>query len=565
MLGFGGATVTGTPKAVLAGLAFILMGTGILAGQSAPPRIERIRVGIYENAPKVFTDEQGNPAGIFVDIIQHVRRMEGWQIEFVPGSWAEGLERLERGEIDLMTDLARTPEREKRFGLNRVPVLSSWFQVYARKGSGIQSILDLRGKRIAVLDKSVQQTAFEHLAGSFGITNAIVGVADYAGVFAMTAEGRVDAAIVNHFFGNLHARKFGLVDTSVVFYPSTLHFGAPIGKNHHILDAIDRHLSELKRDTRSVYYHSLARWTSEEVPVKVPAWLVVGGLAVAGGLLLASAVGLMFKRKLDERTYELRRTNTMMEEKIGERTRDLANALERARDADRIKSAFLATMSHELRTPLNSIIGFTGILLQGLAGPLNEEQRKQMGMVQSSSRHLLSLINDVLDISKIEAGQLTLANGEFEVRPVVEKIIRMMHPMAEMKGLGLELEIGPGVDRMDGDQRRVEQIIINLLNNAVKFTENGSVGLTVRSDQRRICLCVRDSGIGMKPEGMINLFSPFHQIDSGLARKHEGTGLGLSICKRLVEMMGGTIDVVSDYGKGSQFTVCLPLRRNADG
>ena len=116
-----------------------------------------------------------------------------------------------------MTDLARTPEREKRFGLNRVPVLSSWFQVYARKGSGIQSILDLRGKRIAVLDKSVQQTAFEHLAGSFGITKAIVGVADYAGVFAMTAEGRVDAAIVNHFFGHLQARKFGLVDTSVVF------------------------------------------------------------------------------------------------------------------------------------------------------------------------------------------------------------------------------------------------------------------------------------------------------------------------------------------------------------
>ncbi|HPH04107.1 MAG TPA: ATP-binding protein [Spirochaetota bacterium] len=556
--------MNGLARALIAGLAELLLGAGLLSGQSAPPQGERIRVGVYENAPKVFTDEQGRPAGIFVDIIRHVGQLEGWQVEFVPGSWAEGLDRLERGEIDLMTDLARTPEREKRFGLNRVPVLSSWFQVYARKGSGIQSILDLRGKRIAVLDKSVQQSAFEHLAGSFGITNAIVGVADYAGVFAMTAEGRVDAAIVNHFFGNLHARKYGLVDTSVVFYPSTLHFGAPLGRNQHILDAIDRHLSELKRDTRSVYYHSLARWTSEEVPVKVPAWLVVGGLAVAGGLLLASSVSIMFKRKLDERTSELRRTNAMMEEKIGERTRDLASALERARDADRIKSAFLATMSHELRTPLNSIIGFTGILLQGLAGPLNEEQQKQMGMVQSSSRHLLSLINDVLDISKIEAGQLTLVNGVFEVCPVLEKIIRMLKPMAEGKGLVLELEIGPGVDRLDGDQRRVEQILINLLNNALKFTEKGGVRLMVRTDARRICFCVRDSGIGMKPEGMIDLFSPFHQIDSGLARKHEGTGLGLSICKRLVEMMGGTIDVVSEFGKGSQFTVCLPLGGSGD-
>lgn len=531
-----------------------------VSGQSAPPSSVLVRIGVYESAPKVFIDEQGNAAGVFVDIIRHIGRVEGWQIEFVPGSWAEGLGRLERGEIDLMTDIARTPEREMRFSLNLVPVLSSWFQVYARKGSGIQSILDLKGKRIAVLEKSVQQAAFEHLAGSFGITNAIVGVADYAGVFSMTAEGRVDAAIVNHFFGNLHARKYGLVDTSVVFYPSTLHFGAPRGRNQRLLDAIDRHLAELKKDTRSVYYHSLARWTSEGVPTQVPSWVIISGLAVVGGLLLASSVGLVFKRKLDERTLELRESNAEMERKIEERTRDLAEALLRARDADRIKSAFLATMSHELRTPLNSIIGFTGILLQGLAGPLNDEQAKQLGMVQNSSRHLLSLINDVLDISKIEAGELQLSPADFDVRASIEKTVRMLSPMAEAKGLRLTLEIGPGVGHMLADQRRVEQIVINLVNNAIKFTEVGMVHVAVRRDGERVCLCVRDSGIGMKPEGLINLFSPFHQIDSGLARKHEGTGLGLSICKRLVDMMGGVIDVLSEYGKGSQFTVCLPLR-----
>lgn len=240
---------------------------------------------------------------------------------------------------------------------------------------------------------------------------------------------------------------------------------------------------------------------------------------------------------------------------------ELVHAKDAAEAADRIKSAFLATMSHELRTPLNSIIGFTGILLQGLAGPLNEEQNKQLGMVQRSSRHLLELINDVLDISKIEAGQLELAWKPFDLRESVAKTVQLVSPLAEKKGLGMRLDISEEVGEIESDQRRLEQIMLNLLNNAVKFTDEGHIEVSCRVSDDQVLLSVSDTGIGMLPEDAETIFRPFHQIDTGLARKHEGTGLGLSICKRLLEMMGGRIQVESERGAGSTFTVSLPQRK----
>jgi signal transduction histidine kinase len=242
---------------------------------------------------------------------------------------------------------------------------------------------------------------------------------------------------------------------------------------------------------------------------------------------------------------------------------ELEAANERLKELDRLKSAFLATMSHELRTPLNSIIGFTGIMLQGLTGPLNEEQVKQMTMVQGSARHLLALINDVLDISKIEAGQLALSVTSFELRPSVEKMVKLVLPLAEKKGLDLKLELGDDLGTATTDQRRLEQIILNLLNNAIKFTEKGHVSISCRIEDNHTILSISDTGIGMRPEEIPNIFQPFHQIDTGLTRKYEGTGLGLSICKKLLEMMGGNIHVESQWGRGSIFTIRFPSNTGA--
>jgi len=243
----------------------------------------------------------------------------------------------------------------------------------------------------------------------------------------------------------------------------------------------------------------------------------------------------------------------------------------RAEAADRIKSAFLATMSHELRTPLNSIIGFTGIVLQGLAGPLNAEQTKQLGMVRSSARHLLELINDVLDISKIEAGQLEVHAEPFDLPALVERVTASVSPMAQKKGLVLTASVPPQLRQMVSDRRRVEQILLNLLNNAVKFTDQGSVTVTAEPvadfqpsaavpPVRAVRLRVTDTGIGIEPEELALLFQPFRQLDTGLTRQHDGTGLGLAICRRLAELLGGEISASSTWQHGSEFAVILPLR-----
>ena len=988
---------------------------------SADQRI--VKVGLYENAPKIFTSDAGRPSGIFIDIIEFIAMQENWRLTYVHGTWSDGLDRLEKGDIDLMPDVAYSAERDQIFDFHKVPVLSSWFQVYARKGSGIHSILDLEGKRVAVLERSIQQDAFEQLAVDFQLDPTLVLMPDYRTMFERVAADEVDAAITNRFYGLTHAKTFGLEDTAVIFHPSDLFFAAPANTSPAILDAIDDMLLNLKKDSQSVYYRSLKRWISEDVPFQLPSWVQTLGM-IAGVVLLTSlGASLVLKRQVNRRTRKLYHMNRILrtfsecnqalarcedenelldavchilldvggyrlawvgitddnniqhprlvahagigqtiqtpgkidnllaaptgdliqntletgepcsaqlrfpdselsflqgwgfnpkhasvlvlplladgktlgilcvhsleanafhakevtqltelasdlsfgmarhrmrgalkraeekrreaqlrfadiveflpdatfvidqdkkliawnhacevmtgitkdtllgqdgyahavpffgerrpilidlldrpipemeatykyvkrqgdkiyaesyipsfndgrgahlwgvaspfydqhgrrcgaieivrditeqkqmektlraselkyrelvmlansiilrwtrdgqiaflnefgqrffgyteeeivgsdlvgsivppiecsgrdlrqlmreirkdpqqyerninenirrngqrvwidwtnkvvldgkgqvkeilsigfditarihaeeqirqlndnlqkhaqvlEQRVAERTAELVVAKERAESADRLKSAFLATMSHELRTPLNSIIGFTGIMLQELAGPLNPEQKKQLSMVQTSSRHLLSLINDVLDISKIEAGQLELSASPFELRQSIEKMVKIVSPLAEKKGIKLILEIPEGPHKVVTDQRRVEQIILNLLNNALKFTDQGHVRVFCRSEDRHYILSVEDTGIGIEAEDISGLFQPFHQIDTGLSRKHEGSGLGLSICKKLLDMMGGAIDVQSKWGQGSTFTIRFPQQTQA--
>jgi PAS domain S-box-containing protein len=270
------------------------------------------------------------------------------------------------------------------------------------------------------------------------------------------------------------------------------------------------------------------------------------------------------ERRVALRTAELEAANRHLEAY----STAVANDLRVAEAADRLKSNFLATMSHELRTPLNSILGFTGIVLQGLAGPLTAEQAKQLGMVRGSARHLLSLINDVLDLSKIEAGQLEIHAQPFDLNASVEVVLASMRPLATGKGLELLAVSAPLPAPLVSDRRRVEQILLNLLSNAIKFTDHGSVTLTVDvvGDEwatgppgRVLRLRVADTGIGITPAGLATLFQPFRQLDSGLARQNEGTGLGLAICRRLATLLGGEMSAASEASQGSVFALTLPL------
>ncbi|MBC8011910.1 MAG: PAS domain S-box protein [Burkholderiales bacterium] len=316
----------------------------------------------------------------------------------------------------------------------------------------------------------------------------------------------------------------------------------------------------------SAVFHMLNRCQTERValhdeiefayPDGAKGWFDVRCQPVPEGIFVLS-IDISERKAAEGALLEL---YVNLEHKVAERTEELQAALVRAEAADRLKSAFLATMSHELRTPLNSIIGFTGIVLQGLAGPLNAEQAKQLGMVRGSARHLLELINDVLDLSKIEAGQLEVRAEPFDLAESISRVVASVRPLAEKKGLELVAHTADSPTGMCGDRRRVEQVLINLLNNAIKFTDHGRVTLVADGIGDSVRLRVSDTGIGIKPDDLAMLFQPFRQIDTGLARQHEGTGLGLAICRRLVTLLGGEITVASEWARGSDFTVLLPLQ-----
>jgi signal transduction histidine kinase len=262
----------------------------------------------------------------------------------------------------------------------------------------------------------------------------------------------------------------------------------------------------------------------------------------------------------DRAAEALRRARDELEERVRERTAELVQANQRLEELDRLKSQFLATMSHELRTPLNSIIGFTGILQQGFAGPVNDEQKKQLGLVFGSARHLLSLINDLLDLSRIEAGKVDIEREPFNFVEVIDEVIQNLTPMAGQKNIRLATDLPGQPMPMVGDRKRCFQVLLNLANNAVKFTDRGEVKITARTEGGQLRVVVADTGIGIKPEQIGMLFEAFRQLDGTAKRIYEGTGLGLHLCRRLLELMHGSIVAESEFGKGSRFTFSLPLQ-----
>jgi len=217
-------------------------------------------------------------------------------------------------------------------------------------------------------------------------------------------------------------------------------------------------------------------------------------------------------------------------------------------------------MSHELRTPLNAIIGYSDMLIDGDFGELNDKQDRFANHISTSGKHLLELINDILDLSKIEAGKMDLYYEVFTVKEVMKNLLTMISPLAKKKSITLELEVKPETLSITGDSIKFKQILYNLGSNAVKFTQNGgTIKINASKKNDMIEISVADNGIGIEKEMQENLFTPFYQVDSSDSRKYAGTGLGLALVKNYVELHGGKIRVDSEYGKGSTFTFTIPI------
>jgi len=263
--------------------------------------------------------------------------------------------------------------------------------------------------------------------------------------------------------------------------------------------------------------------------------------------------GEKLERQVEQRTADLE-----------QKSRELSGANVRLKEMSQLKSQFLSNMSHELRTPLNSILGFSEVLQEKMFGELNEKQQEYVNYISESGQHLLSLINDILDLAKIEAGKLEMEPAEVSLGDLLQNSLTMVKEKALKHGIELSLKLENEIPHIYADERLVKQVVFNLLSNAVKFTpDGGRVGIEAVKEDEHIRITVWDTGIGIKEEDKEKLFKEFQQLDSGRDKRYQGTGLGLALSKRLVEMHGGRIWVESEEGKGSRFNFTLPIKQEA--
>ncbi|NWG32860.1 MAG: PAS domain S-box protein [Chloroflexi bacterium] len=300
-------------------------------------------------------------------------------------------------------------------------------------------------------------------------------------------------------------------------------------------------------------------WPNDEWFGTLEALAGQAAIAVDNAHLFASYQRELAERKSAEE--KLRESHAELEKRIEARTADLRRANYKLERALRVKDEFLANMSHELRTPLNAVIGLSDSLAEQTAGPLSDKQQKYIATIRESGQHLLELINDILDLAKIEAGQIALSREKVDVTAVCQSCLRMVKQLAQKKNHQVFFDMDAGIGAIWADERRLKQMLVNLLGNAVKFTpENGKIGLQVRGDRENniLTFAVWDTGIGIREEDLPRLFKPFTQLDSDLARKAGGTGLGLALVAKLAAMHGGSVGVESQPGTGSRFTISLP-------
>jgi PAS domain S-box-containing protein len=306
--------------------------------------------------------------------------------------------------------------------------------------------------------------------------------------------------------------------------------------------------------------------TGMELPVEV----VSGKVKNQRGepIAIVSVLHDLTKQVENERLYEaLKRLNSELENRIREATADLAEQNARLQwqsqeveRANRLKSEFLASMSHELRTPINALIGYSSLLLDGVLGEVNPKQRDALARGRAAAEHLLALINDILDLAKIEAGKMPLRLEEVSLRDITLEVTQQIEPMVRKKQLEFEIDVDPDCPAIYTDRTKVKQVLLNLLSNAVKFTTKGRVTVETRCAADGVRIDVVDTGIGIRQSDLEAIWEDFRQVDQSRTREFGGTGLGLSITRKLLERLGGKVVVTSTYGEGTTFSVYLPLR-----
>lgn len=525
-------------------LLFFLNGCGLRRGFD---HARVYRVGIDHAPPYNILQTGASPSGLAVDLIREAARRAGMQIEFVPTTLRVD-EAFKERLIDLWPAATDTPSRRKWLHLTE-PYLTNRICLLSRADDPVTRDEQIAGKRVAAYNSSILK---EVVKSEFVSKVTLVETRGRRDGIESLCRDDVQAAVVEQRYleqALLHRPPVCSSIPFTIYNPARGERMLTVVASQDAADAAETLREEiaglLTDGTFSAVMGRYSAFTGDELRLALDR-------EKNKGLQRAYSVGLIAVVSMSLLLFW--------------QNRRLRHANRLASAAVNAKSSFLAAMSHEIRTPMNGVLGMTQLLLNG---PLSDEQREHAVTLRESGEHLMRILNDILDYSKIEAGRLDIVVRSFDLLSLVRQVSDLIAPVAASKGLMLRTELpAAALPLLRGDPGRIRQVLLNLLSNAVKFTDQGEVRLTVTAtsagaDRQTVVLRVADTGIGIAPEQQSHLFQKFYQADSSSTRRHGGTGLGLAICHDLVQLMGGSIEVESAPGGGAVFTVTLELKQDA--
>ena len=535
----------------------------------------KIKVGIYQNIPLTFIDEEGKIKGFFIDILEAVAKKEGWKIQYVPDSWPQCLKNLADGKIDLLGVIAYSPERAKLYDYSYENVQSEWAQVYTHNKSGIDSVLDLKFRKIAVLREDIHFINLRDMVNSFGFQARFIEAFEYETVLELVENGRCDAGVVSHNYGMQYEDQYNIHKSPIIFNPQKLYIAVPKGVNRELLDKFDWRLRDLKNAKKSVYYQSMNKWFGAGSGWDIPQWLIWITISIAGLLFIFLTTSVILRNRIKAKTQELSEKNIELVAEIEQRRqaemdrRKLEAQLQRAQKMEAI-GTLAGGVAHDLNNILSGLVSYPELLLMDV--PLDSPLRKPILTIQKSGVKAANIVHDMLTMARRGVAVTEVVNlnhiiSDYLKTPEFEKL-KMDHHHIQ-----IETHLAEKLLNILGSPVHLSKTVMNLISNAAEAMPNaGTIIISTKNsyidkpvsgyddidEGDYVILTISDTGIGISPDDINRIFEPFY---TKKVMGRSGTGLGMAVVWGTVKDHNGYIDIESSESSGTTLRLFFPVTR----